>query len=212
MDKAIIAELKEKYGDVFHVEISKKDYIFRSLTFSEYDGLVERYGGESVAEAEDALVQMAVVWPEEINFDKMRAGVVTSLAEEILEASGFTDYEVAKTILNLQREKAVQFRNQMKTVVVAAMPAYKLEDLDNLTFSQLAYKVAVAEEIFKLNDKEIVLDLVDPAQVAEEAKTRDQQDQEREYNRLMNDPDAHSRFGAARIDDPIAQRLNQALG
>ena len=60
-------------------------------------------------------------------------------------------------ILEQKREKASSVRSLMKAFVLATITTYSPEDLDKMTFSQLAEMVALSEKIIEIkqNIKEI---------------------------------------------------------
>ncbi len=116
--------------------------------------------------------------------------------------SGFKSPRIAKQILEQKREDAGQVRGLMKAFVLATISAYTPEDLDNLTYSQLAEKVALAEKIIEitqtmngLQPNDLKLELIDP----EEEKEKEQSKAARHDMAKMP--------GAAGINDPIAQKL-----
>jgi len=203
-----IASWKKEHGNIFSVAIGSTEFIFREVTFSEFDDVISRQQTEDSAEAEDFLVRTALLYPEmaESDYDLMPAGVVTSIAEEVLEQSGMASPKKAKGILEKYREQNTEVRSLMKAFILATMPAYKEEELDFLTFSQMAKKVALAEQIIKINqaafgvENEITLDLIDPEEEAQK------QDTEKQKHAAYKKP------GQAGAEDPIAQKLAQALG
>lgn len=90
----------------------------------------------------------------------------------------------------------------MKAFVLAAMPVYRSEDLDDLTFSQLSEKVALAEKIIEIKQSmngveptNMSLELIDPEE--EEMKARQQAAR---HNLSRKE-------GEAEFGDPIAQKL-----
>jgi hypothetical protein len=90
----------------------------------------------------------------------------------------------------------------MKAFVLATISAYKPEDLDNLTYSQLAEKVAIAEKIIEITQSmhgiqpnNLKLELIDPEEEEEKQKSMEAK------HDLAKGP------GAAGLNDPIAQKL-----
>lgn len=208
MAKPNIGLLKQQYGKIYSVSIRGVDYIFRSLTFAEFDEASSANSDEwSAADAEEGLVLKAVLWPEETDFDTLPAGVVTTLANEILDVSGFTDPKGAKASLDEKREQAAYVRNIMKAFVLAAMPTYTEEQLDQYNFEQLAAKVALAEKVLEIqkavanpNIDNITLLINDPDEEQEQAE------EAVEHFNKTRQP------GTATAQDPIAARLHGALG
>ena len=205
--QAYIDKLKREHGSIFAID----NYIVRKLTLGEFDAISSL---DSV-DAEEYIVDSALLWPEDA--DKIPAGHVSSLADDIIELSGFMD---PATILEEARNKSKQIKNMMYAFVLATQEKYTEEDLDKLTFSQLAEKVALAENIIEIQ-KAIYDPTVDMRLVISEAEEGeephmppgpsdeewDQASQGAYYN-----PDKASTFGAASTQDPIAQQLKAAMG
>jgi hypothetical protein len=204
MEPDFLHSLKKKYGSIFSVNIKGQDIIFRELTFNEYDRIVEYKNNEnsSSLEAEDLIISSAVVYPENYNFEKLPAGTISSLAQEIIDFSGFYSPSLAKQILLSKRKTANEVRGLMKAFVLSTIPAYKPEDLDDMTFSQLAERVALSEKILEINQNSygvalsnITLELIDPEEenIKQAAKAA-------RHN-------LSKRAGEASYEDPIAQKL-----
>lgn len=210
----IVAQLKERYGQVFFTSDGRNDYAFRPLTIKEFNALANE---ESSVDAEDFAVMHALVYPENIDLDDMKPGTVSSIAEEILTQSAFTDPKVAKHIFEEKRQLAEDVVNVMKAVVLACYEELRLteEDVLQLTFAQLSEKVALAEQIIQIRKSihdpsiELKLEIIDP----EEQMEVDKRAQQEEMDKILHskDPDTKSTFGTARADDPIAKRLHDAL-
>ena len=143
---------KEKYGKVFSVPISAKlECIFRPLTVHEYEQ-IENDSSLSTTEVEDKIVSTCVFWPVDFDINTLQAGVITSLSDEILESSNFSDAATAQQALLAARNKANTITNIMKTTVLALKDTigYTLSDLNAMTFEQLCDAVTLAEQIIKI--------------------------------------------------------------
>jgi len=201
-----IQEWKREFGRIFSVPVRGTDYVFREIKLTEYDMVQSYRKTEGSALAEELLVEVALLFPTEVQWDSVPAGVVTGLAEEILEYSGFASPNAVRGMLEEHRERMGTARALMKSFVLAAMPAYKEEELDGLTFNQLCAKVALAEQIIEVNqaafgvENKLTLDLIDP----EEEALREQQE--------IHKHAASKKPGQAGAVDPIAHKLHQALG
>jgi len=204
LDHNAIFDLKNKYGKIYSVNIKEIPLIFRELTFSEYGKIVYFQESDefSSADIEDYILQSAIVYPEGFDIYQIPAGTVSLLAEEILDLSGFYSAGLAKAIMEEKREEANQVKNLMKAFVLATISTYSPEDLEEMTFSQLSEKVALAEKIIEikqgmngLESNELRLQLIDPEEEAQKAK-----DFSERYDKAKP-------TGAAGIQDPIAQKL-----
>ena len=204
MEPGKLYELKKKYGSVFQTIIKDIEVVFRELTFSEYDKIAEyqNSGDYSSVDTEDLIIECAVVYPEDFNINKIPPGMVTSLAEQIVDFSGFYSARLAKQILEDKREYANQVRSLMKAFVLATITSYSPEQLDDMTFSQLAEKVALSEKIIEIQQgingvqsTDLRLELIDPEEEVQKEK------QKAARHNLSK------KEGEAEYDDPIAQKL-----
>lgn len=174
------------------------------MTFAEFDK-VAAYKNDpdmSSADAEDEIIKAAVVYPEDFDLNKFPPGSITSLAEQIVSFSGFSSARVAKRVLDEKRQIASQVRGLMKAFVLATIHTDTPEFLDNLTYSKLAERVALAERIIEvkqaiagIESTDVTLTLIDP----EEEREKEAQTAARH--------DASKLEGAAKYNDPIAQKL-----
>jgi hypothetical protein len=124
------------------------------------------------------------------------------LAQQIVDFSGFYSAKIAKNILDNKRQQANQVRSLMKAFVLATINSYSPEDLDEMTFSQLAEKVALSEKIIEIQQgingvqsTNLTLQLIDPEE--EELK---QKASAARHN-------LSKKQGEATYEDPIAQKL-----
>lgn len=204
IDNDIIFNLKKEYGNIYSVEVKGKTLVFRELTFQEYEQILsyQDLEGYSFADIEDYILAYSIVYPEEFDIYKIPPGNITSLAQSILEISGITSARLAKQILEEKRIQANEVKNLMKAFVLATISSYSPEQLDQMTFSQLAEKVALAEKIIEIKQgmngiqpNNLILQLIDPEEEEEKEKIRAAR-----HNLSKKD-------GEASYEDPIAQKL-----
>lgn len=105
----IIAEWKKNYGNVYRIALVDRDYYYRGLMRAEYKSIVKTSTPgttmltpvpDEALRTEEAIVMMATLWPE-INDGNIQAtltGVITRLAEEIMNMSGY-DVEAEPELL-----------------------------------------------------------------------------------------------------------------
>lgn len=141
-------ELKQRYGNIYSTVLGKVEYIFRPLTIEEYRYILDSTGdGKTDADLEDVAVSFGVVSPNPLDLDKMKAGHVSALAEEILRVSGFIDIDFLSNLLNTYRDDLEEATYMMKAIIIAAMPSYTDEDLDKYTLDSLLKKMVLAEKV-----------------------------------------------------------------
>lgn len=204
LDSELIFNLKNKYGNIYSVDIKNTTLVFRELTFSEYDQILhfQEIDGNSSADIEDLIIQFSIVYPENFDINKIPPGNISSLSQTVLDISGITSAKLAKGILEEKREQANEVKNLMKAFVLATIHSYSPEQLEQMTFSELAEKVALAEKIIEIRQgmngvepNNLILQLIDPEEEAEKQKTRAAR-----HNLSKKD-------GEAAYEDPIAQKL-----
>jgi len=197
-----VFELKTKYGNIYSVQIKNYDLVFRELTFKEYDEILYLKDLEdySSADIEDLILQFAIVYPKDFDINKIPPGNVSSLAQNVLDQSALTSVSLAKNILDQKRNEINQVKNLMKAFVLATITTYSPEDLDSMTFSQLAYNVALSEKIIEIKQgingiqsTNLSLQLIDP--------------DEQQPTRTSNGKNKKTMTDEELVHDPIAQKL-----
>lgn len=200
----IIFDLKNQYGNIYSVKIKDKTVVFRELTFREYSQILDYQDldGYSFADVEDYILSYTIVYPEDFDIYKIPPGNVTSLAQNVLDISGITSARLAKQILEEKRFESNEVKNLMKAFVLATISSYTPEELEDMTFSKLAERVALAEKIIEIRQgmngvqpNNLTLQLIDPEEEAEKEKVKAAR-----HNLSKKD-------GEASYEDPIAQKL-----
>jgi len=142
------------------------------------------------------------VYPEDFDVNKIPPGNISSLAQNVLDQSALTSVSLAKSILDTKRQEVNQVKNLMKAFVLATINSYTPEQLDEMTFTQLSYNVALSEKIIEIQQSingvepsNINLQLIDPEEEILKERTS-----EARHN-LSKKP------GEAAYQDPIAQKL-----
>lgn len=154
IDSDFIQAWRDQYGDIYTATLGDVDYYFRALTLDEIEHVQNRFVDEpSSAELEDAYVELGVVYPK-INIDRIKAGYVSSLAEQIMYVSGISDVEFTITTLDAERIALTEdIIGMMKVFVLTAMPSLTDEYLNSLNLKQLIKKVIQSEKILSLQQE-----------------------------------------------------------
>lgn len=204
LDPELVFNFKKKYGNIYSVQIKNYTLIFRELTFKEYNQVLyyQQLEDSSSADMEDQILAFSIIYPDNFDIYKIPPGNVSTLAQDILDLSGFTSAKLAKNILEEKRYEATEVKNLMKAFVLATMAYYSPDQLDDMTFTELAEKVALAEKIIEIKQgingispTELKLQLIDPEEELEREKERAAR-----HNLSKKD-------GEAVYEDPIAQKL-----
>lgn len=204
LESELVFNLKNKYGNIYSVDIKDTTLIFRELTFKEYNQILYHQDLEdfSSADLEDLILEFSIVYPENFDLLKIPPGNVSSLAQTVLDISGITSVKLAKQILEEKRIEANEVKNLMKAFVLATIHSYTPDQLEEMTFSELAENVALAEKIIEIRQgtngiepNNLILQLIDPEEEEEKEKIKAAR-----HNLSKKD-------GEAAYEDPIAQKL-----
>lgn len=204
LDSELIYSLKNKYGNIYSVNIKNHTLVFRELTFKEYNKILHYKDLEdsSSADIEDLILKFTIVYPEDFDIYQIPPGNISSLSQSVLDISGISSAKLAKQILDKKREEASEVKNLMKAFVLAAINSYSPDDLEEMTFSELAEKVALSEKIIEIKQgingiesTNLRLELIDPEEEMEKEKLRAAR-----HNLSKKE-------GEAAYEDPIAQKL-----
>lgn len=204
IDSDVVFKLKEKYGNIYSVNIKGVEVVFRELTFQEYKKILylRELNDFSSADIEDVIISYSIVYPEDFDWNKIPAGNISALAEDVLDISGITSAKLAKSILEQKRLEANEVKNLMKAFVLATITSYTPEQLEAMTFSELAEKVALSEKIIEIQQamnnipaNNMTLQLIDPEEELEKEK------QTAARHNLSK------KAGEASYEDPVAQKL-----
>lgn len=235
IDASVIADWRLQYGDIYTANLGGKDYYFRALTLGEIEFVKNRFVEDpSSADLEDAYVEVGLIYPND-NLDKMKAGYISSLAQEIMRVSGISDAEF--TIQSLQDTRiAVEedIVEMMKVFVMTAMPIATEDYLNSLNMKQLVKKVIQSEKILSLqqtvngieSDGGVVFQILavqdePPAQQKkpvdrDELLRRIRRDEKEQTGRVSNIEQLDETLlvkaaGTINPNDPIARKLMEAL-
>ena len=145
-----LLELRKLHGSVFVSRLPNgQDVPWRPLTvgeFLEYDRLL-KLNIYPRACIEDEIFRLCVLSSVIVDhIDQLRAGIVTSVASDILIYSGPSNVEDLDTLLNISRHEASQIMHKLATTVTQAFPAYKPEEIYEMDYKTFILRVAQAED------------------------------------------------------------------
>lgn len=231
MDEDLLAQWKVQFKDVFCAAIGGREYYFRALKLEEIESIdliIEAQG--SVADLEDLYVRTAVLHPQDINWDKIKAGYITTLADEIKIASRVADVaDILESLVKAREDLTTNIFDSMKAFILSAMPYYSEEELSKFTLDELIHKVTMAERILSIQQSvngiqnsdgvQFVIYLQDPAEeeqkkpkgkpaiTKEELLRRIKQDE-----RGMTDPSKLMETNSAELENLDEDLLLKAAG
>jgi hypothetical protein len=201
--QALIDNWKYQYDEIFSLEANGIFFVFRALTFAEYDHILLLIDDDSSSvDLEDALIKDALLWPQDFDPNVISPGVVANIANEIKHLSCLDgDVLHGRDVLEGWRTKVNGVRGEMKSFVLFALPQYTSQNLDDFTFYRLAELVAYAEQVIYLRQ------LSEGMQVDQPIRLRLYTQEELEE---MNKAKVSDK-GNATVADPIAKKLMDAM-
>ena len=127
--------------------IDDEIYMYKLLSKLEYETITSQLEDES--DLQDAIVQNCVLYPEDLKIDDMLPGDVFELAQEIVQQSCVLP-EDRLLMLEVFSAEMTQLDNVMICLIMRAFPAYKLEELESMSYPEL-YKLYTRAEWFLIN-------------------------------------------------------------
>lgn len=195
-----IEEWKRQFGRIYQID----KYIFRGITINEWKFIHSL--GLSSAEVEERIVAVVVLHPLDIDLDSMPAGVVSEIAERVSDLSGWGDPKAARVFLEQKRDESQHVVTLMKAMVLAAMPVYTEEELDDLVIPRLMEKVVLAEEILKIQKT-----IYDPQVSPPQLELIDPEEEAAKQAAAAQKHTAKRKAGQAVYNDPIADKLRRSM-
>ena len=145
-----IQSLKSRHKHVYSTSADDKTVVFRPLTWKEQHSLVE--GATEDCEQADNIVKACLLYPEyDSLIEDFDAGVVETLATEIVSASGFSSVEAFNEGLIWAREETQKVEYEVIAAICKAFPAYTPEDVYDLQFLDIMVRLAIAEKILGMS-------------------------------------------------------------
>lgn len=95
-----VASWKRQFKEVYATGFGDEVYVWRPLTRYEYKMLLAQPNQDPLMR-EEAIAQTCVLWPTNFNYEAQapgKAGTVSVLAEQIMEASNFTRKVIPKRL------------------------------------------------------------------------------------------------------------------
>lgn len=142
-----IKKAKIEFGEVFLAEVEDDTYIFRLLTRKEYKEILQISDNKDMAE--ELICQMAVIYPQGLNFATGEAGLPSLLSPHIVNESGFGDMQKSHYYFDTYRSRMNAFEMQAEAAIQAAFPQFTEEEMQDWTVEKLMRTLAKAEWILK---------------------------------------------------------------
>ena len=143
----IYEKLVEQYNVVQTCTIDDEIYMYKLLNKLEYETLTSQIDDE--LDLQDAIVENCVLYPENLDIDDMLPGVVYELSKMVIDQSCVMP-EDRLLMLELFTSEMTQLDNVIICLIMRAFPAYKLNELESMTYPEL-YKLYSRAEWFLIN-------------------------------------------------------------
>lgn len=169
-----IMVLKEEmnHEKLIYLAIGMKDFVFRLITVKEYTQA--KMLTNTPEEFNDAICQIALVYPEEYSFaESPIAGASDVASSHIIEQSKIFDLKGVMESLDESRLKLNRFFDQSTLIVKAAFSEYTLEEIQDWNYERLMDMVAKAEFVLKLKGNEVKLECEIEEQTEEDKSKTD---------------------------------------
>lgn len=126
----LVKDLIAQYGTIFFANIDNNFFIYKPLSRKDYKAIVENNELTNI-EKEDEVCAMTILWPEDINWDDIEAGIPSKLYEEILKNSFLDSPESIAHLIDIYREELETLDTQMSCIISEAFPNYDIEEIEN---------------------------------------------------------------------------------
>ncbi len=146
-----LLSIKEKYNDerLIYIKFNNREYLFRLISSYEYKEC--KMFAEDKFTFNDAICQIAIVYPENIDFAHHEiAGFSDFVSPVIIDKSMIFEDTKLTEILETNRESNMTFIKECKLMIKAAFPELSLKEINNMSYVKMMEMTADAEKILFL--------------------------------------------------------------
>lgn len=127
---AIVKDLIAEHGTIFFASIDDYNFIYKPLSRKDYRAIVESVELNDF-EKEDEVCAITVLWPYDIDWDEIEAGIPNKLYREILTNSFLDSPESVSHLINIYRQELETIDMQMSCIISEAFPNYDIEEIES---------------------------------------------------------------------------------
>lgn len=139
----LIADAKSRFGEIHRADIEDDVFLFRLLTRKEYKDILLISQDQEMTE--ELVCEVAVIYPEGVDFSNTTAGTPTMLAEFIVNESGFNGTDKSHFFFEKFRFMMNGFEAQGEAAIQAAFPHITDEMMEEWTVEKFFKTLAKAE-------------------------------------------------------------------
>lgn len=189
---SLLDKYSKQYENISLFTIEDTLFILRPLTRKEFkkinDDLVY-----NVTEKKDMICNLCILYPPNFDLENCVAGIPEQIYEEILKISYIKDEDML-FLLDSYMNEMNYVHTQMECTIAMAFPAYKLEEIENMTMIQFCKIYSRAEWI--LNNKDTYVmnmkDYIEASLSKLNAEDYDDTDDDLEEDFIDNDTDIYN--------------------
>lgn len=155
---AIVKDLIAEHGTIFFANIDGNSFLYKPLNRKDYKAIVQNDNLTSF-EKEDEVCAATILWPEDIDWDEIEAGIPSKLYKEILENSFLDSPESIAHLIEVYREELELLDIQMGCIISEAFPNYDIEEIEKWDmikfckmFTRAEWKLKNLRKIDDIND------------------------------------------------------------
>lgn len=128
----LIRNLSSKYENIFMTTIDDYIFIYKPLSRKDYKNIMQNINTDDI-EKEDEVCRATILYPENIDWDEMDAGIPTALFEEIMVNSFMSDKDPdsVANLIEAYREEMELLDTQMTCIISEAFPNYSIEEIED---------------------------------------------------------------------------------
>lgn len=156
----LVEDLLAEYGIIFLERIDNNNFIFTPLTRKDYKTIVEN-PELNFFQKQDEVCAKCVVWPKDIDWDEVEAGVPDRLYKAIMEKSFLEDNDRLASLIDEYRYDLNRVDEQMTCIISEAFPNYNIEEIDEWNMIKFCKIYTQAEWKLKNLRGIELLDIVD---------------------------------------------------
>lgn len=186
---SLIDKYSKQYENISLFTIEDTLFILRPITRKEFkkinDDLIY-----NITEKKDMICNLCILYPPNFDLENCVAGMPEQIYEEILKISYIKDEDMLYLLDNYTKEMNY-VHTQMECSIAMAFPAYKLEEIENMTMIQFCKLYSRAEWI--LNNKDTyILNMKDYIEEALSKLNNENYNKESKEDFIDNDTDIYN--------------------
>jgi hypothetical protein len=154
-----LSSWQNKYTQIYPIKIADQQYVIRPLSIQPIEWknpfnetVWQYYEFEGI----DEVVQDCILWPENADLDS-RAGTVSAIFSVLYQVSNFQSRQEWESVISTATNLSNTRQEALKGIIIAAMPSYTPDALNEKNLFELIYLAAMGSNILKMRGVQIDL-------------------------------------------------------